>query len=97
MRNVFAWVLIVLGLILAVGGLGMIVVALMSNAMDVALAGGVWTVLGAIITFVGFRIRVVPPRKFDVAPGIGGHLARFRIYDVDQLGAPDVGAGRGRF
>jgi hypothetical protein len=63
MRNLFAWVLIVLGLILAVGGAGMIVVALMSSATDVALAGGVWTVLGAIMTFVGFRIRVVPPRK----------------------------------
>ena len=62
MRNVFAWVLIVLGLTLAVGGAGMIVIGWLSNSADVSLAGGGWTVLGAILTFAGFRLRVVPPR-----------------------------------
>lgn len=62
MRNIFAWGLIVLGLMSGLGGAGMIVVGLTSGATDVALAGGVWIVVGLIVTFVGFRIRVVPSR-----------------------------------
>jgi hypothetical protein len=64
MRNLFAWVMIVLGLMLAVGGAGMIVVGLIStDAKGVAAAGGAWTFLGLILTFVGFRLRVVPSGK----------------------------------
>jgi hypothetical protein len=62
MRNILAWVLIVLGLMAAIGGAGMIVVGLIANATDVALVGGVWTVVGLIPTLVGFRLRVPPPR-----------------------------------
>jgi hypothetical protein len=63
MRNIFAWLLIILGLMFAVGGAGMVVVGLMTGATDVALAGAGWTVLGLIMTFAGFRIRVVPAWK----------------------------------
>jgi hypothetical protein len=59
MRNVFAWLLITLGLVLAVGGAGMIVVAFMLRQPDVSLAGVGWTVLGAILAFAGFRLRAV--------------------------------------
>jgi hypothetical protein len=59
MRNIFAWLLIILGLVLAVGGAGMIVIALMTRQPEVSLAGVGWTVLGAILTFAGFRLRVV--------------------------------------
>ncbi len=65
MRNIFAWVLIVLGLMLAVGGAGMIVVGLISSAMDVAGAGAGWIVLGLILTVVGFWLRVPDSRKVE--------------------------------
>jgi hypothetical protein len=63
MRNIFAWILIVLGLVLAVGGAGMIVIGLISRYADVSLAGGGWTVFGAILTVAGFRLRVVPAKS----------------------------------
>jgi hypothetical protein len=59
MRNIFAWILVVLGLMLAVSGVGMIIIGLLTNHADVSLAGGVWAVLGAVLTFAGFRLRVV--------------------------------------
>jgi hypothetical protein len=59
MRNVIAWLLIVLGLMLAVGGAGMIVMGFLTNHLDVSLAGAGWTVFGAFLTWAGFRIRIV--------------------------------------
>jgi hypothetical protein len=57
MRNLFAWLLIASGLVLAVGGAGMIVIGLLTNHLDVSLAGAGWTVLGAIFAFAGFWLR----------------------------------------
>jgi hypothetical protein len=57
MRNLIAWILIVVGLILAVGGCGMIVVGLLGADTTVSLAGVGWGVVGAIVTFPGFRLR----------------------------------------
>ena len=59
MRRIFGWILVVLGLMWAVGGGGMIIIGLLTNHADVSLAGGGWAVLGAILTFAGFRLRVV--------------------------------------
>jgi hypothetical protein len=60
MRSLFAWLLIVVGLMLAIGGAGMILMGFLTNHLDVSLAGAGWTVLGAILTFAGFRLRIVP-------------------------------------
>jgi hypothetical protein len=62
MRNIIAWLLIVLGLIAAIGGAGMIVIGLMTRHSDVALAGSGWTVVGAMLTFGGVRLRMVPTK-----------------------------------
>ena len=39
MRDVFGWLLIAMGLILAVGGAGMIVIGFPTNPLEVSLAG----------------------------------------------------------
>jgi hypothetical protein len=59
MRNFIAWLLIVFGLILAVGGAGMILIGFLSTHLDVSLAGAGWTVFGALLTWGGFRLRIV--------------------------------------
>jgi hypothetical protein len=62
MRSLFAWLLIVVGLMLAVGGAGMILMGFLTNHLDVSLAGAGWTAFGAILTFGGFRLRIVPSK-----------------------------------
>jgi len=62
MRNTIAWVLIVVGLMLAVGGAGMIVIGLVVQFTNVSLAGAGWAVGGAILTIAGFRLRIVPAK-----------------------------------
>jgi hypothetical protein len=57
MRNLIAWILIVVGLVLLVGGFGMIIVGLLGMDTSVSLAGVGWGVVGAIATIPGFRLR----------------------------------------
>jgi hypothetical protein len=64
MRNVIAWVLIIVGLILGVGGAGMIVIGLLSQATGVSAAGLGWAVVGGILTFPGFRLRTVSAKPY---------------------------------
>jgi len=62
MRNIIAWILIVVGLMLALGGAGMIVIGLMVQFANVFIAGAGWAVVGVILTFAGFRLRIVPAK-----------------------------------
>jgi hypothetical protein len=73
MRNIFAWLLILLGLMLAVGGAGMIVIGFLTKHPDVSLAGAGWTVFGSLLTFAGFRLRIVRSRGMTTTRDKMGH------------------------